>query len=190
MIVDERGTGVKSRDPEELIDALVQEEWTDEEYESLVDRLQTIQEEGRPLGYYICKINEAPSIETLKQELLQNEAQFDDEGHIQKEGYQVRHTSETELEATRWRIDVEKDFNFRTGEIETSEDVKPVDFEVNLDDMRVLIDTNQYGKAKSVQSKLEKSGFDFEGVGHRNLNSEDANEQVERFVEALEDKLE
>lgn len=190
MIVDERGTDAKSRDPEELIDALVQEEWTDEEYESLVDRLQTIQEEGRPLGYYICKINDSLAIETLEQELLQNEAQFDDEGHIKKEGYQVHHSSETELEATRWRIDVERDFNFRTGEVETSENVKPVDFEVDLDDMRVFIDTNQYGKAKSIQSKLEKSGFDFEGVGHRNLNSEDANDQVESFVDALEDKLE
>lgn len=190
MIIDERETGVKSREPEELIEALVQEEWTEEEYGDLIDRLQTIQEEGRPLGYYICKIEEAPSIEIVETELTRDEAQFDEEGHIKEGGYQIHHSSETQLEGTRWRIDVEREFNFRTGEVEKSENVKPVDFRVDLDERRVFIDTNQYGKANSVRSKLEKTGFEFEDVGHRNLSPDDANERVKGFVEMLEDKLE
>jgi len=189
MIIKERGTGVKSRDQEELIDALVEEEWTGQEFDELIDRLQTIQEEGRPLGYYICAVEEAPDIEVLKRELLQNEAKFDDEGHILEDGYQIHHTSETELEATRWKIDIEREFNFRTGEIETSENVKPVDFTVNLDEDRVFIDTNQYGKARSVRKKLGNSGFEFSDIGHRNLEPNDANERVKAFVDALEGKI-
>ena len=190
MIIDERGTGVKSRDQEELIDALVEEEWTDEEYQELIDRLQTIQEEGRPLGYYLCQIGEAPEIEEVVQELRRNEAQFNDDGHLLEGGYQIHHTSERELEVTRWKIDIEREFNFRTGEVEKDENVKPVDFRVDLEEERVFIETSQYGKARSVSTKLEDIGFEFEDIGHRNLNHEEANQQVKEFVEALEEKVE
>lgn len=190
MIIKERGIGVKSRDQEELIDALVEEEWTDDEFEELIDRLRTIKEEGRPLGYYICAIENAPEIESLELDLLQSEAQFDDEGHIEEDGYQIHHSSERELEATRWRIDIEREFDFRTGEVETSENVKPVDFTVDLEENRVFIDTNQYGKARSVRSKLEDSGFEFDEIGHRNLGADEANEKVQDFVDALEGKVE
>lgn len=189
MIVDERDTGVKSRNPEELIDALVEEQWTEGEYKELINRLQTIQEEGRPLGYYICQIEDSPAIDSLEQELLIDGAKFDEEGHIEEEGYEIHHTSDSMIEGTRWRIDVEREFNFRTGEVERNEKTKPVDFEVNLNEMRAFIDTNQYGKAMSVKSKLEELGVDFIDIGHRNLNSEDANEEVKGFVEMLDDKL-
>ena len=190
MIIDERGTGVKSNDPEELINALVEEEWTEAEYENLIERLQTIQEEGRPIGYYLCQIEESPEIEALDEELRQNEAKFDDEGHLSEGGYQIHHTTETELEATRWKIDIEREFNFRTGEVEKQENVKPVDFTVSLDEGLVYIDTNQYGKARSVSTKLKNTGFEFNDIGHRNLNPDEANQQVKGFVESLEDKVE
>lgn len=190
MIIQERGTGVKSRDQEELIGALVQEVWTHEEYQELIDRLQTIEEEGRPLGYYICTIQQAPKLEHLERELKANEASFNEDGYITEGGYEIHHVSDTELEATRWKIDIEREFNFRTGEVEVDERVKPVDFTVDLDEERVFIDTNQYGKALSVRSKLEKAGFEFGEIGHRNLESDDANQKVKGFVDALEEKLE
>ena len=190
MIIKERNIGVKSRDQEELIDALVSDEWSDKEYEELIERLKTIEEEGRPLGYYLCKIAESPEIEETVQELRENEAQFDEEGRLLKSGYQIHHTSDSELEATRWKIDIERNFNFRTGEVEKNEKVLPVDFTVDLNDERVYIDTNQYGKARSVSTKLAECGFVFEDIGHRNLDHEEANEQVRRFVDALEEKVE
>lgn len=190
MLIKERNVGVKSRDQEELIDALVSDEWTEEEYQELIDRLRTIEEEGRPLGYYLCQIGDSPEIEELEQELQQNEAQFDDEGRLLEGGYQIHHTSNSELEATRWKVVVERDFNFRTGEVEKDEKVLPVDFTVNLDDERVYIETSQYGKARSISTKLDKCGFEFDDIGHRNLSQEEANEKVNQFVDALEEKVE
>lgn len=190
MIIEEREIGVKSRDQEELIDALVEEEWTEKEYRNLIERLQTIQEEGRPLGYYLHHIKDGPEIEELEQELRTNEAEFDDQGRLLEDGYQIHHISETELEATRWKIDIEREFNFRTGEVEKEENVKPVEFSVKFDENRVFINTNQYGKAQNVSIKLKEVGFEFYDIGHRNMNSEEANQQVKGFVEALQDKVE
>jgi hypothetical protein len=189
MIVDERNISKKSNDPEELIDALVQDAWAEDEYDELIERLQTIEEEGRPLGYYICEIDQSPSINKVEKELSHDQAKFDDDGHIEEGGYQIHETSNTELSGTRWRIDIEREFNFRTGEVESTENVKPVDFELDLNDMKVFIDTNQYGKATSVHSKLKNVGLEFEDIGHRNLNPDDANQKVRKFVESMEDSL-
>jgi len=190
MIIDERGVDVKSKDQEELIDALVEENWTDEEFDELVERLQTIQEDGRPLSYYLCDINEQVSIADAEQELRRNEAEFSDDGGITEGGFQIHMTSETELEATRWKIDVEREFNFRTGEVETSEEIKPVDFHLDLEKNLVYIDTNQYGKALNIATKLETIGFEFDNIGHRNRSADEANEQVRNFVESIEEKIE
>ena len=189
MIIEERGTNITSNDQEELIDALVDEEWSEEEFENLIDRLQIFGQEGRPLGYYICVIEEHPDIETFTRTLRQHEAEFDEEGHLIEGGYQINDISDTEFEATRWKVDINKSFNFRTGEIEMSEDVKPVSFTVDTDEERVFIETNQYGKARNISTTLEKAGFEFSDIGHRNMAPENANDRVRSFVESLGEEV-
>jgi hypothetical protein len=189
LIIEERETGVKSRDQEELIDALVAEKWTEDEYQTLIERLQTIKEEGRPLGYYICQIEDSPSMEDIEQELHQDEAKFDEQKRLLKGGYEIHHVSESELKATRWKVKTEREFNFRTGEVEKNEVTLPVEFTVDQNKERVYIDTSQYGKARSIKTKLEKSGFTFRDIGHRNMEHEEANKQVKQFVDALEEKV-
>ena len=190
MIIKEREVGITSNDPEELIDGLLEDDWDENEFEKIVERLQTIQEEGRPIGYYVLTIDDAAPISVLEQNLLENEAEFDDDGHIEEDGYELHESNENTLQATRWRIDTDREFNFRTGEVETEEKVKPVEFRVDLDEMRIYIDTNQYGKARSVTKKLRSSGFEFGEIGHKNLSADEANNRVKQFVDALEEKVE
>ena len=189
MIIEERGTDATSNDQEELIDALVDEEWTDEEFEGLIDLLQVFGQEGRSLGYYICVIEERPEIETLVEYLRQDEAEFDQEGGLVEGGYEINEITDTELEVTRWKVDIDKDFNFRTREIEVSEDIKPLSFKINTDEERVFIETNQYGKARNISTTLEKLDFEFSDIGHRNMSPENANDRVQAFVESLEEEV-
>ena len=84
-IIDERGLSKTSRSSSELIDAILADQWTEIEFQSLLNRIANNEEETEPLGFYIAEISEYESLndreleEELGERLLIDEVSFDAE---------------------------------------------------------------------------------------------------------------
>lgn len=192
-LIDEKGISYKSNSKEDLIDVLIEEhDWTDDEYNELVDRYQRIVEGKRPLGHYLFRIVSVDlELESVSERLLErNEATFDESGDLNSTGYQIGSLSDSRLEATKWRYEEEKQFDPLTDDVQTSVKKDKTGVIVDLDEGYIKVQTSNYQRAKGIGSTFEELGFTLGTIGHSQELSERANEEVEEFVDELESRLE
>jgi|GEM_PF-6326278 len=182
----EKETGVKSRKKDELVQALVELDWTKEEFENLKNRYFKIQR-SKSESYYLAKITSPTySLEDIKESLLEEEAKFED-GDLVQGGYEVE-IEDNVLEGKKWSLKIKRDLS-PTGEVRKIRNVTPLSFKIDKDEDLLYIDTNMYFSAKGVKSDMEKRGLILKDIGHNELFKEDAKEMIENFVEDLKEEL-
>lgn len=194
-IIDERELGVKSRSSDELIEAIISDKWTDDEFDQLLKRIGDIKRETEPLGYYIANIDSIeqltnrPFHEQLTERLRSNPANFDEENNLTSEGFEINSHEADELKATYWTQTINYTLD-PLGKLRPRKTLYDTGFRVDFDDDRVFIETDIYGKARGLVTALEDNGLHLKEVGHQSLTNKRANEKVEDFVEDLEQSLE
>ena len=189
-IADERDLNIKSNKPSDFVDALLEDEWKEEEQQELMDRLRKLREEISPKGEYILIIDQAPSLDSFVSEYIQEkEVQFDSEGNPVSNGFEVHDISDDYVEYTKWKVEESTEVDWNTGRIADSIDRNQTNISIDLTEDKVRISTSNYAKAKSVQSSLRSEGFEFDSVGHDSLMPRDAEAQVNGFIDDMKSEL-
>ncbi|ELY54204.1 hypothetical protein C492_16543 [Natronococcus jeotgali DSM 18795] len=194
-IIEERGLGVRSRSSSELIDAILTDRWTVDEFDDLLDRIADIERETEPLGYYIADIESIEQLtsrdldEELAERFLTEEVSFDDDNNLIDEGFEINNHSSNEIAATYWTQTINYTLD-PLNELRPRKTLYDTGFRIDLKTNRVFIQTDIYGKARGLVSALEDKGLQLEEVGHQSVDNSYANDQVEEFVKELEEDLE
>lgn len=185
-LVDERELNVDKRSRDEMIQALLSQEWSSEELASLKSKFQDLQKLKSPLGYYVGEISELPDatddpvFKELKERLLINEAHRED-GELVEQGFEIQEAGSQSVTGIYWtqtetyKIDALDRFQSTTRTYNMG-------LEFNLDRNIVHIIADNYGKLGELVSELEDKGVVVDGVGHEHKTSDKANELVEAFV--------
>lgn len=194
-MIDERELGVTSRSSDDLIHHLVEDGWTDEDYQSLKHRLVKIEREKQPFRRYVVYIDsfdralelDKSDHERIETILGTNPSEFD--GSVLAEpGFEIDEVSEKEVTGVHWT----KSLNHRVtplNEIKTDETVYKTGFTFDLDDNILLIDCSLPAKASNLITVLEHHGIDTKSVGHDGLATQTANQYVQDFVDDLKERL-
>jgi len=194
-LIEERDIGVTSRSSDELIDHLVEDGWTDEQYEALKQRLVKIQREKQPYSRYVVDIDslnhgvdqDVPKHERIATMLRTNTAEFDETG-LAEPGFEVDEADETSVTGIHWT----KSINYKItplNEIKTDETVYETGFKFELDDNILLIDCSLPAKASNLTNVLQHQGIDTDSVGHDDLATRTANQFVQDFVDDFKERL-
>jgi len=194
-LIDERDLGVKSRSSDELINHLLEDGWTDQEYEALKQRLVNIQREKRPYSRYVVdldSLNDGVGEDVPKQERIEtllevNPAEFDETG-LADPGFKIDVVDENTVTGIHWT----KSINYNItplNEIKTDETVYDTGFNFDLDDNILLIDCSLPAKASNLTNVLQQQGITTESVGHDDLATQTANEFVQEFVDEFKQRL-
>jgi len=188
-LVEERNLGVTSRSSDELIDALVDDGWTDEQYEELKQRLGDIKLEQDPYGRYIVNLGphnqgvdpDEPIHERIKTLLETNTCVFDETG-LAEPGFKIDTVNENTVTGIHWT----KSINYTLSplnEVKTQETVYATGFNFDLDAGILLINCSLPAKAKNLTTTLNRAGIGIEDVGHDGLSNRQANEEVQGFID-------
>ncbi|WP_436924738.1 hypothetical protein [Halosimplex amylolyticum] len=190
-IASERDIEVDSTKVEDYIESIKRDSWTNEGLQNLVGRLNRVLEENEPMGFYICEISDGPDLEEFADSLeTRNPAEFNDDGEPVESGYDIDEVSEKELTYRNWKVQEKSEFNRITGTPRYYTDISMTSVRIDAEEGRVYMNTKNYLKAKSIRGFLKDEGFELEEVGHKTLTPESAKEQVESFVDEMEEKLE
>jgi len=192
-LVEDRSLNVDKRKPDEMIQALLSQEWTEEELEDIKDQFLKIQKEKSPLGHYIGEIASLPNstsqaeYKELKEVLLINEAARED-GELLEEGFEILKANPDIVEGIYWTqtqtYQMDALNNFRS-----TERTYNMGLEFDLNERRLRIIADNFGKLGELTSELEKKNVEIDSVGHEHLTHDEANEKVRGFVEDLDDAL-
>lgn len=194
-IIEERELGVTSRSSDTLINHLVDDDWTDEEYEALKQRLVQIQRERQPYSRYVVDLDsldqavdsEEPDHERIESILETNTAEFDETG-LANPGFEIDEVNEDSVTGIHWT----KSINYKItplNEVKTDETLYETGFRFDLEDNILLIDCSLPAKANNLTNALEQHGIITESVGHDDLASQNANQFVQNFVDDLKERL-
>jgi len=138
-IIYKRQIGVKGVDKKKLIEALLKEDWTNKEFEEVLDLCKLIKEEDKPLGFYISKV-ESIDLKDLKKILSKNPARFDESGHLEEDGFEFEE-KENKLIGKYYRKIVRSDIA-PSGEIRELSNTYIVSFEINLESKLLFISSD------------------------------------------------
>lgn len=193
-MLDERGISFTSRQTEPIIDRLMEEPWTDSDFENLLDRLARIQREKKPYSRYIAELeaidpglDQSPDHERVKTVLENHLANFEGSELIEP-GFEIEDVDQNSVEGIHWT----KSINYSITPLnELNEDTTIYEtlFRFDLDEMVLFIDCNLPAKAKSLLTKLEENGIHSQDVGHETLANPVANEYVQDFVDEFKARL-
>jgi hypothetical protein len=194
-MIEERELGVTSRSSDTLINHLVDDGWTNEEYEDLKQRLVQVQREKQPYGRYIVELDsldqsvdsDEPTHERIATILGTNTAEFDETG-LAEPGFQVDEINEDSVTGIHWT----KSINYKItplNEVKTDETVYETGFTFDLDANILLIDCSLPAKANNLTNVLQQHGIITESVGHSGLATKTANQYVQNFVDEFKDRL-
>ena len=193
-IIDDRNLGVRSRSSSELIDAILTDKWTDDEFEDLLDRIAKIERETEPLGYYITDLESVDRLtnrdldEEMAERLRREQVSFDDDNNLIDEGFEVNSHSSDKLVGTYWTQTINYTLD-PLGELRPRKTLYDTGFRIDFEEDRVFIETDIYGKARGLVSALEDKGLELKEVGHQALHNQEANDKVQAFVDELEEQL-
>ena len=194
-MVEERELGVTSRSSDELIDAIVDDGWTEEEYERLKQRLGDIKREQEPYGRYIVEIGtinqsvgtDEPTHERIQTILQTNPCVFDETG-LAEPGFKIDQSAQDSVTGIHWT----KSINYKISplnEVKTQETVYDTGFNFDLESNIVLINCSLLSKAKNFINVLRTHGIETEDVGHDDLANGAANQQVQNFIDNFKERL-
>jgi len=194
-MIEERELGVTSRGSAELIDALLDSGWTNDEYEELKQRLGDVKREQSPYGRYIVELesinqsvaSDATTHERVNTILQTNACSFDETG-LTEPGFEIDQVNESSVTGIHWT----KSTNYKLSplnEIKTEDTLYDTGFEFDFKSGILLINCSLPAKARSLTKTLHNLGIDTSDVGHNNLSSERANQAVQAFIDDLTDKL-
>lgn len=195
-IIDERELDITSRRSVELIDALVADDWSDEEFINLKSRLADVQKEQNPHSRYISDIEGiSPGLEDLadpervEQVLELNQSNFDDDNNLIEEGFQVKSADSEEIEGIHWTESINYSLT-PMGDIKKEQTLYQTGFTFDFEDDVLFIDCNLPAKARSLRRQLDDFDITTVDVGHENFPNSRANELVQEFVNELNQQLE
>lgn len=192
-IIDDRGLSVKARRTDKLVDAILADRWTDNEFENLKSELARKQEETEPKGYYIQSISsvdrftDRPLCEEIQERLKQDEARIENNSVVE-DGFELVNVGENVIEGIHWSQNttyVLGPFN----QLRSRESLYNTDFVINLERDLVFIGADRFGKARGFSSELRSKSIELDPVGHHRLISNEANELIDGFVDELNNTL-
>jgi len=124
----ERRTGIKGTKKEELVSPLLELKWTTEQFEDLKRRFRKAEKKSEKS--YLAKISLVEyDLEDIKESLLQEPAQFDDEGSLLEEGYEVSIESGI-LKGDIWNKKIKREIT-DIGELRKIENTSCDSFQIN-----------------------------------------------------------
>ncbi|WP_135304127.1 hypothetical protein [Haloarcula amylovorans] len=194
-LIEERDIGVTSRSSDTLISHLVEDGWTEDEYEALKQRLANIQRERQPYSRYVVAIDsidqsvdrDEPQHERIATILEANPAEFDETG-LARAGFELDEININTVTGIHWT----KSINYKLtplNEIKADETVYETGFHFDLDENNLLIDCSLPAKASNLTNVLDNSGIITESVGHNDYATQRANQFVQDFVNDFKDQL-
>jgi len=194
-LVDERNLGVTSRSSDELIESLVDDGWTDRQYEELKERLGAIKLEKEPYGRYIVNLGglnqgvdpDQRTHQRIEAILETNTCVFDETG-LAEPGFEIDTVNESTVTGIHWT----KSINYTLSplnEVKTQETVYATGFNFDLDTRILLINCSLPAKAKNLTTTLNRLGIGTEDVGHDELTNRRANREVQSFINDIKQDL-
>jgi len=194
-MIEERGLGVKSRSSDDLIDALIGDSWTDDDYEELKQRLGRIKREQEPYRRYIVELEalnqgvdpDQPTQSRIKEILSTNLREVDETGLVEP-GFEVDEVNEDSVTGVHWTRSINYTIS-PLDEVKTQETVYATGFTFDLESNILLINSSLPSKAKNLTNVLQAHGIGTGDVGHDDLSNEQANREVQAFINDLLDKL-
>lgn len=194
-IIEERSLNFTSRRSGELIDRLLEEEWTEEDFSELRDRLALIQRERQPYSRYILTfdgvesgLEDLSTTERISTLLETREADFDDDNDLLEPGFKVSNSESDLLEGIHWT----ESLNYTltpTNQIKKKQTLYETGFEIDLSDDVVFIDCTLPAKASGLVTQFRDLGINASEVGHEILPNSVANEYVQSFVDEMNTRL-
>lgn len=188
-VVEDHDLVVSKGEVEPMIDALLASEWTEEQFEDLIDHFEEIQLEKSPWGYYVGDISDYPNFTDspvhteLKEQLNLNPAKRED-GELLREGFELDTVTESEITGIYWT----QTQTFRLNalrKLTSIERTYDMGFDIDLENDIILINTDNYGKLNEMLKELRDIGLKIDPVGHHDLLHEDSLEQIDAFVSEL-----
>lgn len=194
-LIDQRpDLSISSRKKEELIEALLNVTWSDNQFDNLKERFAEIRRERTPMGHYVMEINEIdlmteqPKYEEIRNKLLRNEAEISDNG-IDEAGFRVEEANQEIVSGIYWT----KTRTFRLDalrRLQSAEREYDFGFEIDLENNRLYMSGDNYGKVGELRSEFESIGFELEPVTLDDIDDpNEANQTVREFVSELRSRL-
>lgn len=194
-MIDERSISFKSRYSEKLIDRLLEEEWTTEDFENLKERLARIERERTPKSRYIARIDtitdgldQSTDAERVRHALEADSATFDDDGELIDEGFEIADVQSESLSGVHWTESLNYSLT-PTNEIKIEQTLYETGFKLDFGNAVVFIESTLPPKAKSLLSELQNSGIETAEIGHGSLSNDQANQMVQSFVDDIDQEL-
>lgn len=192
-LVEERQLDVDKRFKDDMIEALLADKWSEEEFDELKDRFLRIQQERSPMGFYIGKIKDLPDYtdqathEELKETLLVDAADRDG-ADLNEEGFEIREATEDSVSGIYWTQTRTYTLN-ALRDLTSRKRTYDIGFEFDLDERIVHINADNYGKRGEILTVFNEKGIKIDRVGPHGETGGSANEIVEGFVEDVETGL-
>lgn len=194
-IIEEREINFTSRKSSELIERLIQDGWTDEQFEALKERLAKIELERQPYSRYISELyhvdsglDDLPDHERVEHVLSNHQSDFDDDNRLVEPGFEVSQSDESAVSGIHWTESINYSLTPR-NEIKKQQTLYETGFEINFDNDAVFIDCTRPAKASGLLSKFTDLGIETTSVGHNDFTNLQANEYVQDFVDDLNERL-
>lgn len=194
-MVEENGLNFKSRHSDELIDKLMDLDWTVDKFDNLKERLAQIERERTPKNRYVslidsvrASLDESSGIDHVQQVLRRHSASFGENGELEEEGFQLLNVEDGVIEGIHWSESLNYSLS-PTREIETDRTLYETGIKLDLNNDIIFINSTMPMKARSVLNKLEDLVFEVSEVGHQTLTNKQANQMVQNFVDEVNEKL-
>lgn len=191
----ERDIDVSSNRKDDWVEALLRQEWSEEEFSELKDWIAILEREEQARGRYMVNIGELeslgnkPAIKDLGQKLSNREVSFaDDKSVIESEGFEIEDENGDELEGTYW-TKTDDYLLDPLGELRETSRIYGNGFKVNFKSNRLYIQASLPAKARRLLNIIQELGLNVTPVGFQNLSNSLANEKMEEFVQDFESRL-
>lgn len=192
-IIEDRDLNVKARRTEKLVNAILADRWTEQEFELLKQNIAQKQEETEPKGYYIQSISsidrftDRPLHKEIQERLKQDEARIEDNSVVE-DGFELTSIGENVVKGVHWS----QNTTYLLGpfnQLRSRESLYNTEFEIDIENDLVFIGADRFGKARGFSSELQSKSIELEPVGHHRLLGDKANDLIDDFVDELNKTL-
>lgn len=192
----ERDVDVSSNRKEDWVEELLQQDWSEDQFDGLINWIETLEREDQPRGRYMVKIGELESLgnsgssQDFEQKLSNREVAFsEDKSTVESEGFEVEEKDDESLEGTYWTKTDDYILD-PLGELRETSKIYGTGFEVDFSEDRLYIQASLHAKAQRLQNIAQELGLDMTPIGFQHLSNPKANEKMEEFVDDFESELE
>lgn len=194
-IIDERDISFTSRYTEELIDRLLADTWTEEEFDALIQRVADVERERNPKSRYVVPIEAInpdlegrDGVERARRVLELNTAQFSDDILV-NDGFEILSFDDDEIDGIHWTRSINYTLTPQR-EIRREPTVYNTAFTLDATRNLLFIDSTLPPKARSLVSQLGENGIESAQIEYGTLPNSVANARIQEFIDALEGELE